>query len=169
MQIIREKRSLWQVIRGIWIRTISVIAYVSFPTYFTSFLHRIRGVHVGKKTRISRFVFIDDRNPSLIHIGRGVAISAGTMILGHQRDLTHYKPGMHAMDNPLVAKKVVIDDGVHIGIGAIILPGVTIGQGAIIGAGAVVTRDVPPYAVAVGSPARIVRYFGDQPEPQKKD
>ena len=44
-----------------------------------------------------------------------------------------------------------------IGGRVIILPGVTIGHGSIIGAGAVVTRDIPPYSVAVGVPAKVVR------------
>ena len=56
----------------------------------------------------------------------------------------------------LAFKEVVIEDGSDIGIGAIILPGVTIGEGAIIGAGAVVTKNVLPYSVAVGIPARII-------------
>lgn len=53
---------------------------------------------------------------------------------------------------------VVIGNDVTIGANAIILPGVTVGDGAIIGAGAVVARDVPPYAVVAGIPARILRY-----------
>lgn len=51
-----------------------------------------------------------------------------------------------------------IDDDVWIGTRAIIMPGVTIGKGAIIGAGAVVTKDVPPYAIVVGAPAKIIKY-----------
>jgi acetyltransferase-like isoleucine patch superfamily enzyme len=53
---------------------------------------------------------------------------------------------------------IVIGNDVWIGAGAIILPEVKIGDGAIIGAGAVVTHDVPAYAIVVGVPARILRY-----------
>lgn len=53
---------------------------------------------------------------------------------------------------------VEIDDDVWIGTRAIILPGVRIGRGAVIGAGAVVTKDVPPYAIIAGNPAKLIRY-----------
>ena len=56
-------------------------------------------------------------------------------------------------------KPIVIKDGAHVGIGAIVMPGVTIGEGAIIGAGSVVTRDIPAYCVAVGAPARVIKTF----------
>ncbi len=52
----------------------------------------------------------------------------------------------------------LIGNDVWIGSNAIILEGITIGDGAIVGAGAVVTKDVPPYAIVVGNPARIIRY-----------
>ena len=55
-------------------------------------------------------------------------------------------------------RPVVIGDDVWIAARAIILPGVTIGKGSIIGAGAVVTKDVPEYAVVGGNPARVIRY-----------
>ena len=54
-------------------------------------------------------------------------------------------------------KTVVIDDDVWIGGGVIILPGVHVGTGAILGAGAVVTKDVPQYAVVGGNPAKILK------------
>ena len=63
------------------------------------------------------------------------------------------------MDCELKYAPIVIKDGAHIGIGAIIMPGVTIGEGAIIGAGSVVTKDIPPYSVAVGAPARVIKSF----------
>jgi acetyltransferase-like isoleucine patch superfamily enzyme len=52
---------------------------------------------------------------------------------------------------------VVIEDDVWLGANALVLPGVTVHRGAVVGAGAVVTRDVPPYAIASGVPARVVR------------
>jgi phosphonate metabolism protein (transferase hexapeptide repeat family) len=54
--------------------------------------------------------------------------------------------------------RVVIGPDVWIGHGAIVMPGVRIGAGAAIGSGAVVTHDVPPYAIVVGMPARVLRY-----------
>lgn len=56
---------------------------------------------------------------------------------------------------------VVIGHDVWVGVDALILSGVTIGNGAIIGARSVVTRDVPPYAIVVGAPARIAKYRFD--------
>lgn len=53
---------------------------------------------------------------------------------------------------------VIIDDDVWIGTRAMILSGVHVSQGAVVGAGSVVTRDVPPYAIVAGNPARVVRY-----------
>lgn len=53
---------------------------------------------------------------------------------------------------------IVLDDDVWIGDAAVIMSGVHIGQGAVIGAGAIVTTDIPPYAIAVGSPAKVIKY-----------
>lgn len=58
----------------------------------------------------------------------------------------------------LSPQKVTICDDVWIGARVIILPGVTIGKGSIIGAGAVVTKDVPEYAVMGGVPARVIKF-----------
>jgi acetyltransferase-like isoleucine patch superfamily enzyme len=139
-----------------------LIAYFTFPYQITVFLHRLRGVKIGKQTHIARLVTLDDRNPELINIGKGVAITTGVMILCHQRDLTNYRPGMYAMHCPFKSGKVIIKDGAHIGIGAIIMPGVTIGKGAVIGAGAVVTKDIPAYTLAVGVPAKVVKKYTDE-------
>lgn len=154
-----EHRSAKSIVKGIWVRLLSILTMFTFPAQVTVALHRMRGVKIGRQSHVARGVLLDDHNPELIEIGNGVAITSGVMILCHERDLTNYKPGMYAMHCPFKEGKVVIKDGAHIGIGTIILPGVTIGEGAIIGAGSVVNRDIPPYCVAVGYPARVVKTF----------
>lgn len=146
-------------IRGTINRILNVIAFVSIPHQVTNFIHKLRGVHVGKKAHIAKYVYIDDRNPEAVWIGDGVAVCAGSKILAHQRDLSNYKKGMWGMQNPLKIMPVRLEDGCHIGIGATILPGVTVGKGAIIAAGAVVSKDIPPYCVAAGVPAKVVKEF----------
>jgi maltose O-acetyltransferase len=63
-----------------------------------------------------------------------------------------YPPETFETDEP-----VMIEDHAWIGARAIILPGVTIGRGSTVGAGAVVSKSIPPYSVAVGNPARVVK------------
>ncbi len=60
------------------------------------------------------------------------------------------------------ARPVEVQDNVWIGGGSIILPGVTIGQNSVIGAGSVVNHSIPAYCVAVGSPCRVIRSFGEE-------
>ena len=154
-----NKRTLISVLKGIWIRLLTIIIPFTFPAQLTTFLHRLRGVKVGKGTKINRTVQIDDSNPNHVEIGKNVWVTAGVMILCHQRDLSYYEEGKPVMDCPLKTAKVIIKDGAHIGIGAIIMPGVTIGEGAVIGAGAVVIKDIPDCAVAVGVPAKVIKIF----------
>lgn len=59
--------------------------------------------------------------------------------------------------------KVIIEDDVWLGTGAIILKGVTIGRGSVIAAGALVTKDVPPYSIVGGLPAKVIKMrFSEQ-------
>lgn len=57
---------------------------------------------------------------------------------------------------------IIINDDVWLGTDALILSGVEIGQGAVIAAGAVVTQNIPPYAIAAGVPAKVIKYRFDQ-------
>lgn len=87
-----------------------------------------------------------------VKIGSRAVISFECMILtgGLDRDR-----GAGCFDH--VAGPVVIGDKVWMGARAMVLPGVTIGEGAVIAAGAVVTRDIPPNALAAGIPAKVIR------------
>ncbi len=121
--------------------------------------YRMAGVKIGKGSKIGATVDIDHSAPELITIGKNVWVTRGVMLLCHQRDLSEYEVGKPVMDCVLKYAPIVIKDGAHVGIGAIIMPGVTIGEGAVIGAGAVVTRDIPDYCVAVGTPAKVIKDF----------
>jgi len=72
-------------------------------------------------------------------------------------ELTPHKDFPHRTA-PAIARLTVIGNDVWIGHGAFVLPGVSIGDGAVVAAQAVVTKDVPPYAVVAGSPAKVVKY-----------
>ncbi len=89
----------------------------------------------------------------LVAIGRGVAVGPLTAIMSYSN---HYAPGKRIVDTRRIGEVHIGDDS-FIGAGAVILPGVRIGIGAVIGAGAIVTRDVEPYRVMAGNPARVMK------------
>lgn len=91
-----------------------------------------------------------------LRTGNNVLITDNSHGNPHDREELQIAPD----DRPLYSNgRVVIGNNVWIGSKATILGGVHIGDGAIIGANAVVTKDVPPYTIAVGNPARIISYF----------
>ena len=106
---------------------------------------------------------------SEITIGDDVVISWGVTIVDHDSHSTKWSERAHDIADWHQGRKnwthvsiapVTIGNKVWIGFNAIVLKGVTIGDGAVVGAGAVVTKDVPPYTIVAGNPARIIRTFG---------
>jgi len=106
-----------------------------------------RNIIIGEDTIVGEGAVLDGR--ARLIIGSNVDIASEVMIYNSQHDIEN--ENFTAVDKP-----VVIEDYVFIGPRAIILPGVTIGKGAIVAAGAVVTKDVPPYAIVGGVPAKII-------------
>ena len=100
------------------------------------------------------FVAIDDDvnlySAEKIRIGTKVAISREAFICTASHDIS-------LPNRPLITKPIIICDGVWIGARAIVLPGVKIGEGAVVAAGAVVTHDVPAWAVVGGNPAKVIK------------
>ena len=106
------------------------------------------GVQIGEYCNIGNNAFLDGRRG--LAIGNRVATGAEIMIYSLQHDIE--SPSFEVIGGP-----VVIEDYVYIGPRAIILPNIKIGYGAVVAAGAVVTKDVPPYAVVGGIPAQYLR------------
>lgn len=120
----------------------------------TSIIHigsKIRGhahIKIGKYTSIGDNVVLDGRRG--IQIGNNVNISSDVQFWSEQHD--HRDPYFRC--NSDKSFKIIIENYVWIGPHVIILHGVHIGTGAVIGAGAVVTKDVDPYSIVVGIPAK---------------
>jgi sugar O-acyltransferase (sialic acid O-acetyltransferase NeuD family) len=107
------------------------------------------GVEVGLGSQIlARATVCVDTN-----IGEGCIINTGASI-DHE---CHIGNGVHVCPGVNMAGCVEVDDYATIGTGAVILPRIKIGAGAIVGAGAVVIKDVLPYTVVVGNPAKLLR------------
>ena len=100
---------------------------------------------------------IDCMVPYDLKVGKDVMMGPQVVIIGENHRSSDLDMPMRLQGYKLYPP-VHIEDDVWIGTRAIILPGLTIGKGAIIGAGAVVTKDVPPYAVCAGNPARIIKF-----------
>lgn len=146
---IREYAELIVELAGGWIE-IGKGTYI-FPY---SQLRTFEGwIKIGDKCTINRLSILYGHGG--IEIGSHVRISPNVTILAqnHVFDV----PEIPIHEQGIKSIGIKIEDDVWIGAGAIILDGVTIGKGSVIGAGAVVTRDIPPYSVAVGIPAKVIK------------
>jgi acetyltransferase-like isoleucine patch superfamily enzyme len=125
------------------------------------------GMVPGQECITNPVVSIGDR--CLIGKGSGIvghfSITIGNDVwTGHHVYITDQNHGYEDVSVPISRQSqperaVIIGDGSWLGHGSIILPGVTIGEHVVIGANSVVTKNIPPFSVAVGSPARVIRKF----------
>ena len=103
-----------------------------------------------------------------LYIGEYVCIGAEVVILmggnhTHRVDWFSLYPFMDVIEDAYIGKgDTHIKDGVWLGMRAMIMPGVTIGEGAVVAANSVVTKDVEPYSIVGGSPAKVVKYRFDE-------
>jgi len=125
----------------------------------------------GGKIKIGQYCYLGENariwSAKSIEIGDRVLISHDVNIFDNSTHPVNHKlrhlqfveiiTHGHPKKIDLKEKSIKIKDDVLIGAKSIILKGVTIGEGAIVGAGSVVTKDVPPYTIVAGNPARIIR------------
>ncbi len=167
-----QRHSVWDHMKGLWFSRkfqshgiLVVSGGLPFPKLFNEggevvvgncqFYSGVRmevakgaKLSIGKGTYINRNTVIIAHK--LVEIGRKCAISWDVVIMDSDM---HYTTPDGIEDN----RPVIIEDFVWIGCRSIILKGVRIGKGAIVAAGAIVTKDVPPYTVVGGVPARVLR------------
>ncbi len=140
--------------------------------YIRRFLCRVIFKKAGKNLNIEHGAFfasgfeievgdnsglgLNSRVTGPLKIGSDVMIGPDVMIFTQNHETSRLDVPMRLQTAP--KKPVVIEDDVWVAARVIILPGITIHKGAIVGAGAVVTRDVPEYAVVGGNPAKVIKY-----------
>lgn len=86
-------------------------------------------------------------------------LMASNILISSENHSTDPESPIPYMDQPLRAKPVHIGDGTWLGERVMVMPGVTIGKKCVIGGGSVVTKDIPDFCIAVGSPARVVKAY----------
>jgi galactoside O-acetyltransferase len=150
-----------------------------------SVISHARNMAIGKNFRMSEHCSLycqDAERGSRLAIGDDVLLNVGVMInadcggaisIGSRVLIGPYtviRAANHRIDDvhvPIISQghkagSIVIEDDVWIGAHVIVLPDVSIGRGAVVAAGSVVTRNIPAMAIAVGSPAAVLRYRGDE-------
>ncbi len=135
-----------------------------------AFVHVLPGAVIGADCNLCDHTFIEDD----VIVGDRVTVKSGVQLwdgitleddvfVGPNATFTN-DPFPRSKKYPGQFPRTVVRKGASIGANATILPGRTIGQYAMVGAGTVVTKDVPPYAIVVGNPARIIGYVDSNQE-----
>ncbi len=135
-------------LRNLFYRRAGIVLPSSSSIHWRAEFYAPERIRIGPHSVIGDTAFLDGR--SGLEIGENVNIGSHVSIYTLQHDID-------APDFGEVGGPVTIRDYAYIGSHAIILPGVTVGQGGVVGAGSVVTKDVEPYSLVAGIPARFIR------------
>jgi len=138
--------------------------HIGKNTRVWAFAHILSGADIGENCNLCDHVFIEND----VVIGNRITIKSGVQLwdgitleddvfVGPNATFTN-DPFPRSKQYPDSLPRTVIRKGASIGANATILPGLTIGQYAMVGAGTVVTKNVPPFAIVIGNPARITGY-----------
>ncbi len=132
---------------------------------------------IGKLTTIEDFCTVNNGSGDII-LGDRVRVGIGSVLIGPVTmgngsglgqhvfvagfNHGYNDAGKNSSVQPLDIRPTVIEEEAHIGANSVVVAGVTIGKRSQVGAGSVVTKDIPPFSVAVGNPARVVKQFNHE-------
>ena len=160
---------------------IEVGDHVSIDAGVTLMARGPGGITLGNHVSLTQRVYLDTEDPGegYIKIGNGVYVGTGTSLFGHcgleigdssllaqNISLTPYSHIFEDPNREIIAqgghtRKVTIGRDVYIGMNSTILYSADIGDGCVVGSGTVVVKPLPPFSVAVGNPARVIRRRGE--------
>jgi acetyltransferase-like isoleucine patch superfamily enzyme len=121
-----------------------------------------QGVVIGDRSNIGAYCYLGATGG--ITIGREVLMGPRVSLFAENHNFE--RTDITIREQGCTRKRIVIEDDCWLASGSIILAGVTLGKGSIVAAGAVVTKDVPPYSIVAGSPARVIRSRQPQETPE---
>ena len=140
-----------------------------FTEEFTSLMKELFYNQIGENSIVNNGLTVV--LPKNVTIGSGVTVMNGALMMAAGgitiEDKVLIAANVKLISNNhdpyerdiLTCKPILIKEGAWVGAGATILPGVTVGKYAIVGSDSVVTKDIPDYAVAVGTPAKVIKYL----------
>lgn len=114
-------------------------------------LQRKRGVKIGKNVHWGTHVIVDYPYPYFVVVEDGASISGNDYFLAHCKPMEYHEDFVESYVAPIIVHK-----NAWIALNVTLMPGVEVGEGAIVSAGSIVSKDVPPFTVAQGNPARVV-------------
>ncbi len=114
-----------------------------------------KNIHLGRNAHINQFCCVWASENSRIVLGDDLLMGPGVKIFSSNHSTARKDVPMNVQ--PFVEKDIVIGNDVWLGANTVVVAGVTIGDGTVVAAGSVVTKDIPPYVVAAGIPAKPIK------------
>ena len=114
-------------------------------------LQRKRGVKIGKNVHWGTHIIVDYPYPYFVVVEDGASISGSDYFLAHCKPMAYHDDFVESYVAPIIVHK-----NAWIALNVTLMPGVEVGEGAIVSAGSIVSKDIPPFTVAQGNPAKVV-------------
>ena len=155
----RKVNPLVFILRKLRNTLFQMLAYNCPVNSWRIWLHRKRGVHIGKNVMLGMQCILDNAYPEYIYIEDYAALAGNNYVLTHSNPYLHFKGRMLSYLAPVLIKK-----GAWVGVSATLLPGTEIGECSVISAGSTVSGIIPNDCIVTGNPATITRRFGTNDE-----